>query len=166
MRRVLCIVATVAIVVGSMAYAKPERRPAEPEQPKNVRDLTGLYSLAYKGSDGSGVVQMKIWNQTGDTFRVGIAVMTGNPSVDWEGRGVIDGDRGHYNWTFPDGKSGTTTFTLDKDGRIHDQVRGGGIDWDYVGELNVSWHIRDGVCIVLSIARVSHKFQVIHNFLD
>src|SRR5262245_20527434 len=112
----------------------------------------GVYSLAFRETDtgypwtfgllekwvfhaffAAVFVGMKIWNQRGNTFQVGMANPTGLPAVDWEGRGVIEGDRGHYDWIFGDGKVGRTTFTVDKNGHIHGQVRGSGIDWDYFG---------------------------------
>jgi len=134
MLRFISRVFAVSLLAFSIADAKPARRFFEPEQPRETRNLTGTYALSHKGDTGAvGIARMKIWNQQGDSFLVGIAELANHPAVDWEGRGVFDGERGHYDWVFPDGKKGRTTFTVDKDGHIHGQVRGGGIDWNYVG---------------------------------
>src|SRR5262245_58122768 len=127
MCRLLFTVCVISVGLWSIADAKPIRTPLEPERPSGIRDLTGVYSLAHKGSPDAGIVQLKIWNQKGKTFSIGIDIVTGNRGVDWEGRGVIEGERGYYDWTFPDGKSGRTTFLVDKNGHIHGEVRGGGI---------------------------------------
>jgi hypothetical protein len=134
MQRLILIALALFLITTTIASSKPARRPFEPEPPRPERNLEGTYGCSYEGSPpGSGVVRLKIWNQRGNSFLVGIAEPTGNPTIDWEGRGVLDGERGHYDWTFPDGKQGRTTFTIDKDGHLHGSVRGGGIDWDYVG---------------------------------
>jgi uncharacterized caspase-like protein len=51
----------------------------------------------------------------------------------WKGYGNFDGKTGSYHWVFTNGKSGQTTFHMDDDGALHGQVRGAGIDWDYIG---------------------------------
>jgi hypothetical protein len=106
--------------------AKPDHRRLEP------RNLTGTYSLHYIQGSAS-VATMKIWGQVGSTFLVGAAKPTGRPELDWDGRGFIDGDRGYYDWTFRDGKKGRTTFFIDREGNLHGQVRGAGLDWNYIG---------------------------------
>lgn len=58
---------------------------------------------------------------------------TGNPAYDWTGRGKVTGNSGSYTWRFEDGKTGQTTFRVDKAGNLHGQVRGSGINWDYIG---------------------------------
>lgn len=135
MHRLIYSMLAMSLVAFSVADAKPDRRALTPEKPpvQPVRNLTGIYACSYKGADPNSYVRMKIWNHVGNKFQVGIADPSGHASIDWEGHGVFDGDRGYYDWIFPDGKSGRTTFTVDKDGALHAQVRGGGIDWDYVG---------------------------------
>lgn len=75
---------------------------------------------------------MRISGQQGNTFSVGIASPTGNPSVDWDGEGSIQGNTGSYSWRFKDGKTGRTTFKMDNAGNLHGQVRGAGVSWDYM----------------------------------
>ena len=136
MKRVVCFVAITSFLALGIASAKPVRpslEPVPPPPPRPVRDLVGTYMVAYSTDVKFGnVVHLKIWNQRGNTFNIGIAERTGSRSMDWEGQGIIDGDRGHYDWVFRDGKAGRTTFTIDKNGIFHGQVRGGGIDWDYI----------------------------------
>lgn len=50
----------------------------------------------------------------------------------WSGEGDFDGTRGFYDWVFADGKRGRTTLQMDSNGTLHGQVRGAGIDWDYM----------------------------------
>ena len=65
-------------------------------------------------------------------FVIGNANPSRNPAMDWRGSGILQGNRGHYDWEFRDGKMGRMTFMIDKSGNIHGRVRGSGIDWDYV----------------------------------
>jgi hypothetical protein len=95
-------------------------------------DLTGIYTL--HNAAGQALALMRISNVRGSEFAVGIAEPTGNPGIDWKGHGTIHGKDGHYDWTFPDGKQGRTTIRIDADGNLVGQVRGAGIDWDYVGK--------------------------------
>ncbi len=97
-------------------------------------DLTGTYALFQADNPAQGPIgHMRISSQQGRKFSVGIAEPTGNPKVDWEGRGVIDGDKGYYDWDFPDGKKGRTTISIDSKGQLRGQVRGTKINWDYIG---------------------------------
>lgn len=98
---------------------------------EQVSDLAGVYELSIAG-DLSVVARMRITGRSKTEFDVGIAEPTGDPSVDWTGRGTFKGSSGHYDWTFPDGKTGRTTLSIDADGRLLGQVRGAGIDWDYM----------------------------------
>jgi regulation of enolase protein 1 (concanavalin A-like superfamily) len=50
----------------------------------------------------------------------------------WTGEGEFDGQRGFYNWRFTDGKIGRTDIYLDDKGVLHGQVRGSGLDWDFM----------------------------------
>jgi len=98
-------------------------------------DLVGSYVLyPDANTSGPGAAQMSISAQRGGQFLVGIAVPTGNPGMDWEGRGTIDGKKGHYDWVFPDGKKGRTTISITADGMLLGEVRGADIDWNYVGK--------------------------------
>lgn len=97
-----------------------------------TRNITGNYALYQKGNTGKVVGHMRISGQSGNKFSIGIASPTGNPANDWEGEGVIEGSGGYYSWRFKDGKTGRTTFSIDQAGNLHGQVRGSGINWDYV----------------------------------
>lgn len=125
--------AFVFLLMLAFADAKPARPPRDPGTPPRSRNLVGVYTLSHKAAPTSGVAKMKIWAQSGSTFSVAIAERTGIAGLDWEGRGVIDGNEGYYDWTFADGKKGRTTFTVDLAGKIHGQVRGSRLDWDYIG---------------------------------
>ena len=95
--------------------------------------LVGTYELSLSAdATRAALARMTISAQHGDRFTIGIAEPTGNAAVDWQGQGVIKGNTGHYDWVFPDGKTGRTTITIDDDGVIHGQVRGSGLYWDYV----------------------------------
>jgi hypothetical protein len=119
----------LSVGFGRLARAVPVRDRAVQEQP----NLVGTYALYRKGdATRTPIAMMAITDQKGGRFVVGIAQLTGQPAVDWEGRGTLEGSQGSYDWVFQDGKSGRTTFTLDADGNLHGQVRGSGIDWDYV----------------------------------
>jgi hypothetical protein len=71
---------------------------------------------------------LRVVEQRGDRFRIGIGETTGDPAVDWYGHGALDGWSGRHDWVFGDGKSGRTTFTIDDYGNLHGKVRGSGID--------------------------------------
>jgi len=95
-------------------------------------DMTGNYVLYRAGNMyGTVVGYMRITEQRGNQFSVGIAVPSGNPSQDWKGNGVINGLEGYYDWVFGDGKRGRTTFRIDQAGNLHGVVRGSGVNWDY-----------------------------------
>jgi hypothetical protein len=80
---------------------------------------------------------MRISKQSGNQFLIGIAYPIGDPAIDWKGSGVVDGNDGYYDWVFPDGKKGRTTFRIDKFGNLHGMVRGSGIDWDYEAQREI-----------------------------
>lgn len=97
--------------------------------------LVGTYALYKKEESGKAPISlMTIFAQHGSQFLVGNTLATGGAAEDWEGRGQIDGDTGAYDWVFLDGKKGRTTFTVDADGNLCGEVRGAGIDWNYVGK--------------------------------
>jgi hypothetical protein len=57
---------------------------------------------------------------------------------DWVGMGVLNENKGYYDWRFDDGKTGQTTFVLNADGSISGRVLGyndnpsqNGLDWRY-----------------------------------
>lgn len=97
-------------------------------------NLIGTYELIPALKPTRGVTaRMRVSSQDGREFTVGAADASGDPKRDWSGRGVIDGAEGYYDWAFGDGKKGRTTFRIDSQGRLQGQVRGAGIDWDYIG---------------------------------
>jgi len=113
-------VAVFPVFVGAQMQSRPA-------------NITGNYVL-YREGDllGNVVGHMKITAQRGTHFSIGIASPSGNPSLDWTGKGMLRGAGGYYDWVFKDGKRGRTTFTIDQSGNIHGKVRGSGINWDYV----------------------------------
>ena len=50
----------------------------------------------------------------------------------WTGTGQFDGHRGFYDWRFNDGKSGRTEFYLDQNNELRGQIRGTGINWNFI----------------------------------
>jgi hypothetical protein len=126
----ITLVRSLLAFVG--ASAKPTRRPHGPMEQREHLDLVGTYRLQYRDKTGTVVGALKISAQVGNQFRIGIAKPSGNPAVDWTGNGIINGNQGHYDWVFPDGKIGRTTFIVDQIGNIHGKVRGSGIDRDYL----------------------------------
>jgi hypothetical protein len=99
-------------------------------------DLVGTYWL-WRACDypllaSSATVRIAL--QDGDRFVLGIPYPTGNEATDWVGHGRIDGRRGHFYWTFRDGKLSRATFVIDEEGNLRGQVHGGGIDGDFVGK--------------------------------
>jgi hypothetical protein len=133
MKRLFSCTFVLSLVAFASVDAKPARPLYEPEEWREHLDLAGTYDL-YRNANQTGPsgARMKIWAQQGNQFSIGIAEPTRSGAVDWEGHGTINGNQGHYDWVFPDGKRGRTTFIIDVDGNLHGQVRGSGIDWDYV----------------------------------
>ena len=101
-------------------------------------DISGNYVL-YREGDLLGKVAgyMRISEQHGNQFLIGIVHPTGDPVMDWKGSGVLNGNKGYYDWAFKDGKKGRTTFRIDKSGNLHGMVRGSGINWDYVAQREI-----------------------------
>lgn len=134
MKRVLMLSLALTVIALATTDAKPARKPGEPAPPDNVLQIAGTYDLFFANNPKSvsGCV-LTITSQVGNTFKIGIAEPTGNKGFDWWGEGVINGRKGYYDWWFPDGKKGRTTFTIDEKGQLHGQVRGSNIDWDYLG---------------------------------
>lgn len=96
-------------------------------------NISGDYVL-YQEGDLSGKIagHMRITSQQNGQFLIGIANPTGNPITDWQGKGVVEGTEGYYDWFFNDGKWGRTIFSIDESGNIHGKVRGSGLNWDYI----------------------------------
>ena len=85
--------------------------------------ITGAWELWHEGQPrGKPVTAMRI---KADGTNI---VVNGQG---WTGRGSFDGQRGYYDWQFTDGKRGRTTIRLDADGKLHGEVRGSGLDWNY-----------------------------------
>jgi len=101
-------------------------------------DISGNYVL-YREGDLLGKVAgyMRISEQHGNQFLISIAYPTGDPAMDWKGSGVVNGNKGYYDWMFTDGKKGRTTFRIDKSGNLHGMVRGSRINWDYVAQREI-----------------------------
>jgi len=106
--------------------------------PPSPLDISGNYVL-YREGDLFGKVAgyMMISEQYGNQFLISIAYPTGDPTMDWKGSGMVNGNKGYYDWVFTDGKKGRTTFRIEKSGNLHGMVRGSGINWDYVAQQEV-----------------------------
>jgi predicted Ser/Thr protein kinase len=106
------------------ADGEPKLATAAPVQPpRPAFDITGKWYLRKEG-EGSEVRAWVTFRRTGNRL---IAVGDG-----WAAAGEFDGKKGYYSWEFADAKSGKTTLFVDDKGRLHGQVRGSGIDWDYI----------------------------------
>jgi len=118
-------------------------RPKENKSTKSTThstplDISGYYVL-YREGDlfGEVVGYMRIGEQRGNQFLIGIAYPTGDAEKDWNGSGVVEGYKGYYDWVFTDGKKGRTTFSIDTSGNLHGKVRGSGINWDLVAQREI-----------------------------
>jgi hypothetical protein len=51
----------------------------------------------------------------------------------WSGVGSFNGEEGYYDWEFHDesGRTGSTKIRLDREGYLHGEVNGSGINWSY-----------------------------------
>jgi len=99
-----------------------------------TKDISGTYSLYREDNPEKTVGSMLISmdDKENNKFSVTNTPLTGDAAIDWQGLGYLEGDKGYYSWEFKDGKFGTTTFTIDKDGTLHGHVSGSGIDWKYI----------------------------------
>ena len=95
---------------------------APPEM--KLQRIVGRWILRREGQPGSQPVASFIVEADGE----GIIVRGDS----WRGSGSFDGESGSYRWAFADGKSGLTTFSIDRNEMMRGQVRGSGIDWDYL----------------------------------
>ena len=86
------------------------------------QSIAGTYDLY--GSSGTVENTMQI-SGAGPAFTV-----SGNG---WSGEGRFENGSGYYNWSFGDGRTGTTTLSLDPAGNLIGTVAGSGINWTYVG---------------------------------
>jgi hypothetical protein len=101
--------------------------------PARSGDLTGLYELYVQGDEARGIVgYMRISAQPGNSISASSASASGAPTDEWKGRGAMQGNSGSYSWRFRDGRTGETSFTVDSRGNLRGQVRGSGINWNYV----------------------------------
>jgi len=80
---------------------------------------------------------MMISEQHGNQFLITITYPTGDPTMDWKGSGMVNGNKGYYDWVFKDGKKERTTFRIEKSGNLYGMVCGSGINWDYVAQQEV-----------------------------
>lgn len=99
---------------------RPKRTPAPP------RNVAGTYVIRIGNAEG------RIWGE----MTIGVLNAEGRFDVEgkeWKGRGVMDGDRGYYDWRWLDGTAGRTTFTVEKDGRLQGRTAGSGNEFNIVG---------------------------------
>lgn len=98
-----------------------------------AREMTGLYELYVQGNEGRGIVgYMRIFDQSGGNFSVRSATSAGVVTDEWQGRGAVQGNSGIYSWRFRDGRTGQSSFSIDRAGNLLGQVRGSDIDWNYL----------------------------------
>ena len=87
-----------------------------------AQSIAGSYDLY--GSSGTIEATMHI-SGAGPEFTVS--------GSGWSGNGRFENGSGYYNWRFGDGRTGTTTLSLDPAGNLIGTVAGSGINWTYVG---------------------------------
>jgi len=119
----------VAALKSKTAAAAPSAPAPAPAPAANVAAvLSGRWVLRPVGRESGSPVGSQEYTSTGDR------ITTWGPQ--WRGHGTFDGQRGYYDWLFTNGKAGRTTIQLLRPGVLAGQVRGGGIDWDYIATRN------------------------------
>jgi hypothetical protein len=94
---------------------------------KSYRSIEGSYVLSWWGDPGkTPITRMVITAREGNRFSV-----RGSGQA-WSGEGRVDGKEGYYNWVFATGEKGKTTFTINPDGTLKGEVRGGIPPWTYL----------------------------------
>lgn len=122
--RIESLKSTAAIVVPPVPPAVASRpAPVAPPEPR-LQKIIGRWALRRESQPNSRPITSFSVEASGE----GIIVLGDS----WKGYGNFDGKSGSYHWVFTNGKSGQTTFHMDFDGVLHGQVRGAGIDWDYI----------------------------------
>lgn len=119
-------IVTAVLTFATLGYAGDQ--PGKGKGPgKPAASITGRYQLSFADDLGKKVVTIMTITSSGkNTFFI--------QGVDqrWAGVGRVEGTEGFYHWTFDDGKTGRTTFTINPDGSILGNVVGSGQDWRYL----------------------------------
>ena len=122
------IILTIAILFVITAQSCVNNTSANKQQSKQEFLLKGPYKL-HKVTNSvvetNTYVIMHLTPFDDNTFIV--------RGEDWVGKGSISGDTGSYKWKFDDGKSGNTTFTINRDGSFDGHVNGydDKSNWDF-----------------------------------
>ena len=103
---------------------------------ESTPNLVGVYRLtvADLAEPRPTVGYMRIVAQNGREFLIGVRNRSTNPSENWRGHGVLNGEKGFYVWRFSDGRSGRTDFNLEPDGSLRGHVLGEEVDWHFRAE--------------------------------
>jgi len=109
---------------ADMNMDSPDVHDVTPGMEREVKDISGHWDLRRRGNPkGPPTSSLKLELRDSNLSASG---------KDWSGKGTFDGHFGLYTWEFADGRKGTTKFTLTDAGELLGEVRGGGIDWDFV----------------------------------
>jgi hypothetical protein len=105
---------------------------------QNIMNFKGKYSLF--GIKGTVVSNVSVGKFFITPFESNRFVIRGE---NWVGIGILNDNKGYYDWRFDDGKTGQTTFTLNSDGSFIGKVVGysndpasQGLDWTYKAVKN------------------------------
>jgi hypothetical protein len=114
--------AALALLTGSPGGIGPSEGDG-----KSYQSIEGAYVLSRLGDPArTPVTRMVIAAREGNGFSV-----RGSGQA-WSGEGRVDGKEGYYNWVFATGEKGKTTFTINPDGTLKGEVRGGIAPWTYL----------------------------------
>jgi hypothetical protein len=98
--------------------------------------IEGTYVLSRWGDPGATpITRMVITVRKGTGFSVrreGTGFSVRGLDQAWSGEGRADGKGGYYDWVFVTGQTGNTTFTINPDGTLKGEVRGGIASWTYL----------------------------------
>jgi uncharacterized caspase-like protein len=110
---------------GDTEYGAHARTRLAALSAKMMERISGKWVLRKEGQHGGGVIGAFTIRASGEKIAA--------HGDGWSGQGAFNGRKGFYDWRFTDGKTGRTTIWIDDAEQLHGRVRGGGIDWDYVG---------------------------------
>jgi hypothetical protein len=97
--------------------------------PKSIEGVYRLYR--WEDQEGNPIRTMAITAEAGNEFSI-----RGLDEA-WSGEGRVGGDSGYYNWTFANGQTGKTTFTINSDGTLKGEVRGQINPWTYLARRSM-----------------------------
>jgi hypothetical protein len=110
--------------IGPTSFCRPYVCPDTPQD--DPHRISGSWVVRREGqpfSNPDSTMIIDVWGQK--------IVVRG---AGWSGRGSFDGVSGRYDWSFPDGRTGVTTFTINyRDSTLHLHARGSdGRAWDWM----------------------------------